>query len=70
MDCIVLYVDVRLRCLLTWNPDANLALFAHTPAVYMHYSGTPLNGHPWKVDTHDITDNSETPDCPSIHFNT
>ena len=46
MDCIVLYVDVRLRCLLTWNPDANLALFAHTPAVYMHYSGTPLNVHP------------------------
>ena len=34
------------------------------------YSGTPLNGHPSKADTHNITDNSETPDCPSIHFNT
>ena len=36
----------------------------------MSYSGTPLNGHPSKADTHDITDNSESPDCPSIHFNT
>ena len=34
------------------------------------YSGTPPNGHPSKADTHDITDNSESPDCPSIHFNT
>ena len=34
------------------------------------YSGTPLNGHPSTADTHDITDNSESPDCPSVHFNT
>ena len=34
------------------------------------YSGTPLNGHPWKADSHDIMDNSESPDCPSIHVNT
>ena len=34
------------------------------------YSGTPLNGHPSIADTHDITDNSESPDCLSIHFNT
>ena len=34
------------------------------------YSGTPPNGHPSTADTHDITDNSESPDCPSIHFNT
>ena len=34
------------------------------------YSGTPLNELPSKADTHDITDNSESPDCPSIHFNT
>ena len=34
------------------------------------YSGTPLNGHPSTVDTHDITDSSESPDCPSVHFNT
>ena len=39
--------------------------------VIVHkYSGTPLNGHPSTADTHDITDNSESPDCPSIHFNT
>ena len=34
------------------------------------YSGTPLNGHPSIADTHDKTDNSESPDCPSIDFNT
>ena len=34
------------------------------------YSGTPLNGHSSKADTHDITDNSESPDCPPIHFDT
>ena len=34
------------------------------------YSGAPLNEHPWKADTHDVTDNSESPNCPSIHFNT
>ena len=34
------------------------------------YSGTPLNGHPSKADTHDITDNSESPDCSPIHFDT
>ena len=34
------------------------------------YSGTPLNGHPSIADTHDITDNSESPDSPPIHFNT
>jgi len=34
------------------------------------YSGTPLNRHPSKADTHDITDNSESPNCPPIHFYT
>ena len=34
----------------------------------MYYSGTPLNGHPSTGNTHDITDNSESPDCPSIHL--
>ena len=34
------------------------------------YSGIPLNGHPSTVDTHDIVNNSESPDCPSIHINT
>ena len=38
--------------------------------LLVEYSGTPLNGHPSKADTHDITDNSESPDCPPIHFNT
>ena len=32
------------------------------------YSGTLLNGHPLTADTHDITDNSKSPDCLSIHF--
>ena len=34
------------------------------------YSGNLLNEHPSTADTHDIMDNSESPDCPSIHFNT
>ena len=31
---------------------------------------TPLYGHPSTADTYDIVDNSESPDCPSIYFNT
>ena len=38
-------------------------------STYM-YSGTPLNGHPSTADTHDIMDSSESPNYPSIHFNT
>ena len=34
------------------------------------YSGTPLNGHPSTEDTHDITDNSESTDCPPITYAT
>ena len=34
------------------------------------YSGTLLNGHSSTADAHDITDNSESSDCLSIHFNT
>ena len=33
------------------------------------YSGTPLNRHTSTVDIYDITDNSESPDYPPIHFN-
>ena len=40
------------------------------PRYIFKYSGTPLNGHPSTADTHNITDNSESPDCPSIDFNT
>ena len=35
---------------------------------WKEYSGTPLNAHPSTVDTHNIRDNSESLDCPSIHF--
>ena len=41
--------------------------------MYMYstmYSGAPLNRHPSIADTHDITDNSESPDRFSIDFNT
>ena len=34
------------------------------------YSGTLLNGNPSTSDTHDITDNSESPDPAFIQFNT
>ena len=33
---------------------------------WMQYSGTPLNRHPSTADTHDIMDNSESPDYPSL----
>ena len=38
--------------------------------VQLNYSGTSLNGHILTADTYDITDNSESPNSPSIHFNT
>ena len=33
----------------------------------VNYSGTLLNGHLSAADTYNITDNSESPNCPSIH---
>ena len=46
-----------------------------TPKTVSHvllfvYSGNPLNGHLSTADTHNITDNSQSPDSPSIHFKT
>ena len=38
--------------------------------VRQKYTGNLPNGHPSTVDTHNITDNSESPDRPSFHFNT
>ena len=35
---------------------------------YAEYSGTPLNGYPSTVDTCNLTDNSEYPNCISIDF--
>ena len=34
------------------------------------YSGTLLIGHSSTANANSITDNSESPNCPSIHFNT
>ena len=51
----------------------HVKLVYHTPIAFTGIwlnSGTPLNRHPSTADTHDIMDNSESPDCPSIHFNT
>ena len=47
-------------------------LIATTYALvsFAKYSGTLFNGHLSTADAHDIVDNSESPDCPSIHFNT
>ena len=39
------------------------AMEDHSAHDFYKYSGTPLNGHPSTADTHDITDNSESPDC-------
>ena len=60
-------LDSILACLLLLNLWPHI--LAPLPSI-RRYSGTPLNGHPSTADTHDITDNSESPDCPSIHFNT
>ena len=38
--------------------------------VHVHYSGTLLYEHLSTADIHDIPDNSESPDCPSIDFHT
>ena len=37
---------------------------------FSQYSGTPLNGDSSTADTHDITDNSASPNSPSVHFST
>ena len=37
---------------------------------YLRCSGTPLSRHPSTADNHNITDNSKSPNCPSIHFST
>ena len=63
-------LDTQLNIEKTMHNIA-LKVFIHPQQAFCsQYSGTPLNGHPWVVDTHDITDSSESPDCPSIHFNT
>ena len=65
-ECVCVCVCARV-CVCVW--DLNLV---HTPChdLVKGYSGTPLNRHPSKADIHDITDNSESPDCPPIHFDT
>ena len=62
------------------NENGQMILSYQLEIVYIHiyiyiyiymfiYSGTLLNG-PTTMDTHDITENTESPNCPSIHFNT
>ena len=51
------------------NKNAQSQSLARVLLVRMKYSGTPLNGHPSMADTHDITDNSESPDRFAIDFN-
>ena len=59
---------------------AGLALNLHAIEIQIHartgrgqlssiYSITPLNGYPSTVDTCNIMDNSECPDCIPIDFN-
>ena len=42
----------------------------HIIDLYIHYSVTPLNGHPSTADTYDTTDTFKCPKCFSIYFNT
>jgi len=48
-----------------WTPHNSGTLLMDTPQQW-----NPAYGHPTTVDTQDLTDNSESPDCPFIHFNT
>ena len=56
------------------NSDLNISISGcQTPSTLCsrhELQWNPLNGQPATADTHDIMDNSESPDCPSIHFNT
>ena len=50
-----------------------LASFAFSSTPKNKKRGRPgkkAEGIPSTADTHNITDNSESPDCPSVHFNT
>ena len=60
------YVQVCI-CVFKYNQHFSTTIaFNITRCVH---SGTPLNRHPSTADTHDIMDNSESLNCPSIHFN-
>ena len=50
------------------HPPATSKTVSHV--LLFVYSGNPLNGHLSTADTHNITDNSQSPDSPSIHFKT
>ena len=54
-----------MHCWPTWT-NTPYAMSDH--AQYC-YSGTPLNRHLLRADTHKIADNSESSNCPSIHSN-
>ena len=71
--------DAALHCSLRLAPQYStftLVLVSYVSMAYacmyiaLNYSGTLLNEHPSTADTHDITGNSETPNCFSIDFNT
>ena len=56
-----LLYSLFLVCVIFWHAIPTSLL------IFLVYSG---NGHPSTADTHDITGNSESPNCPSIHFST
>ena len=79
-DCLKelwLFIELSMGLIHTEQQDISYWGWLHTTIKMVQdilksctYSGTPLNEHPSKADTQDLTDNSESPDCPFIHFNT
>ena len=68
----MLYSVLLVSFVLIYGPFlwVHCMLYASVICSIAEYTGTPLNGHPSTADTHDITDNSESPDCPSVNFST
>ena len=72
----ILVLELELRapmgaCSGQYGNDVVVALGnIATHSTLGSYSGTSLNGHPSIADTYNIIDNSDSPDCPSILFNT
>ena len=72
VECEHAYSLLRLYLVTTAKPQSQAAPPQLGGCLVLEQinSGTPLNRPPSTANTHDITDNSESSDCPSIHFNT
>ena len=56
-------------CISPQSPLKADCVEAPHPEKVCPYNGILLNRHPSTMDTHDITNNSKSPNCPSVHLN-